>query len=50
MNVHTSQQTIDYCPNTIFFYPDTDNELESVTQRLKANFSTGVENNPYIIS
>jgi hypothetical protein len=46
--LHSKQLIIVQTP--YFFYPDTDNELESVTQRLKANSSTGLDKNPYIIS
>lgn len=31
INVHTSQQRINYCPNTIFLYPVSDNNVKSIT-------------------
>ena len=37
INVHTSQQKIDYCPNTMFIYPVTEYEVGSVTQSSKGN-------------
>jgi hypothetical protein len=37
INVHTSQQKIDYCPHNIFVYPVTENAVESVIQSLKGN-------------
>jgi bisphosphoglycerate-dependent phosphoglycerate mutase len=37
INVHTSQQIIDYCLNTMFVYPVTEYEVESVTHSSKGN-------------
>jgi hypothetical protein len=46
INVHTSQQKIDYCPNTKFVYPVTENAVESITQSLKGNSSAGFDEIP----
>lgn len=37
INVLALQQKIDYCPNNIFLYPVTENEVESVTQSSQGN-------------
>jgi hypothetical protein len=37
INVQTSQQKLDYCLNTMFVYPVTEYEVESVTQSSKGN-------------
>jgi hypothetical protein len=46
INLHTSQQKIDYCPNTIFVYPVTENAVEGITQSLKRNSSAGLDEIP----
>jgi len=37
INVYTSQHKIDYSLNTMFVYPVTEYEVESVTQSSKGN-------------
>jgi hypothetical protein len=38
---YPSQLKTDYCPNTMFIYPVTENEVKSVTTSLKGNSSAG---------
>jgi hypothetical protein len=50
INVQTAKQRINYCPNTIFLFPVTENEIECTTKSLKGKFSAGVDEVPeYIV-
>jgi hypothetical protein len=40
-NTHTAQAKIDYCPNSIFVLPITENETVLVIKKFKGKFSAG---------
>jgi hypothetical protein len=43
--MQTPQQRLNYCPNTMFVYPVTENEVECVNS-LKGNSSAGFDEIP----
>jgi hypothetical protein len=50
VNVRISQQRTNFCPNNIFIFPVTENEVECVTRSLKGKFSAGfVEIPEYLV-
>jgi hypothetical protein len=44
--MQTPQQRINYCPNAMFVYPVTENEVACVTNSLKGNSSAGFDKIP----
>jgi hypothetical protein len=46
INIHTAKQRINYCPNTIFLFPVTENEIQCVAKSLKGKFSAGFDDMP----
>ena len=43
---NSSQYEIRHCPNTIFFHPVTEEEVESLTKGLKGKHSAGYNDIP----
>jgi len=46
VNIQISQQRSNFCPNNIFIFPVTENEVECVTRSLKGKFSAGFDEIP----
>jgi len=45
-NVQISQQRTNFCPNNIFIFPVTENEVECVTRSFEGKFSEGFDKIP----
>jgi hypothetical protein len=51
INIKQSEQKVNCCPNTIFIFPVTENEVECVTRNLRSKFSAGFDEIPeYLIN
>jgi hypothetical protein len=49
-NTHIAQSKTEYCPNSIFVLPITENEMECVTKKFKGKFPAGyVEIPEYVV-
>jgi hypothetical protein len=49
-NAHIAQSKIEYCPNSIFMLPITENEVEYVIKKFKGKYSAGYDEIPeYVV-